>query len=77
MKKRVSYPISVKEEAVRMKLIGIPTKEIMDKLGIKNSTQVKTWMKWYRDVDTIGFINQSGNNIHMGKDLNIKMRTKS
>ncbi|MEI4789425.1 hypothetical protein WAX46_03470 [Bacillus sp. FJAT-53060] len=41
MKKRVSYPISVKEEAVRMKLIGIPTKEIMDKLGIKNSTQVK------------------------------------
>lgn len=39
MGKRVSYPISIKEEAVQMRLAGIPTKEIMDRLGIKNGTQ--------------------------------------
>ncbi|WP_373467154.1 hypothetical protein [Bacillus aerius] len=44
MGKRVSYPISVKEEDVQMRLAG----EIMDKLGMKNRTQVKTWMKWHR-----------------------------
>lgn len=33
MGKRVSYPISVKEKTVKMRLAGIPTKEIMDKLN--------------------------------------------
>lgn len=36
---RISYPISIKEETVQMRLAGIPTKEIMDRLGIKNGAQ--------------------------------------
>ncbi|EFU41636.1 transposase [Paenibacillus vortex V453] len=30
-----------------MRLPGIPTKEVMDKLEIRNVTQLKVWMSWY------------------------------
>lgn len=55
MGKRVQYPAAVKWKAVELKLEGYSTQEVMLKLGIKNKTQVKTWMRWYRNGETYRF----------------------
>ncbi len=49
MATRVSYPVEVKMQAIKMRLAGIPAKEVMDKLGIRNVAQLKVWMSWYRN----------------------------
>lgn len=49
MATRVSYPMEVKLKAIEMRLAGIPVKEVMNELNIKNVTQLKVWMKWYRE----------------------------
>ncbi|GEC89668.1 helix-turn-helix protein [Brevibacillus brevis] len=46
---RVSYPVEIKMQAIQMRLAGVPVKEVMEKLGIRNVTQLKVWMKWYRE----------------------------
>ncbi len=38
---RVSYPVEVKEEAIRLRLAGVPVAEVMERLGIKNSNTIK------------------------------------
>ncbi|MBC1528690.1 IS3 family transposase [Listeria seeligeri] len=55
MSTRVMYPVEIKEEAIKMKLAGKATKEIMDTLNIKNPTQVKIWWRWYRNGETHRF----------------------
>lgn len=45
---RVSYPLEVKMKAIEMRLAGIPVKEILDQLNVRNKTQIETWMRWYR-----------------------------
>ncbi|MEC0354319.1 helix-turn-helix domain-containing protein, partial [Bacillus subtilis] len=45
---RVSYPLEVKQKAVEMRLAGVPMKEIMQELNIKNNTQIKKWVRWYK-----------------------------
>lgn len=32
-----------------MKLKGVATKTIMQELNIRNNSQIKTWMRWYRN----------------------------
>ncbi len=49
MATRVSYPVEIKMKAIEMRLKGIPVKEVMEQLRIRNNTQLKTWMKWYRN----------------------------
>ncbi|WP_400162572.1 IS3 family transposase [Brevibacillus sp. TJ4] len=49
MATRVSYPVEVKMQAIKMRLAGIPVKVVMDELGIRNVTQLKVWMSWYRN----------------------------
>ncbi|MGO0062169.1 IS3 family transposase [Brevibacillus fluminis] len=49
MATRVSYPVETKMKAIEMKVAGIPVKEIMEQLNIRNKTQVETWMRWYRN----------------------------
>lgn len=46
---RVSYPVELKMKAIEMRLAGVPVKEVMEKLSIRNYTQLKTWMRWYRN----------------------------
>lgn len=46
---RVSYPIEVKMKAIEMRIAGIPVKQVLEELNIKNKTQLKTWMKWHRE----------------------------
>lgn len=42
--------IELKWAVVRNKMTDEQTnKEIMDKYGIKSVSQIKTWMKWYRE----------------------------
>lgn len=64
---RVSYPGEVKEEAVRLRLDGVPVAEVMDRLGIKNKTQLKTWMKWYRNGEIHRFQQPVGKQYTFGK----------
>ncbi|MEC2237132.1 IS3 family transposase, partial [Bacillus subtilis] len=44
---RVSYPVEVKQKAVEIRLAGVPLKEIIQELNIKNNTQSKTWVIGY------------------------------
>lgn len=46
---RVSYPIEIKMKAIEMRLAGVPVREVLEQLNIKNHTQLKVWMKWYRE----------------------------
>ncbi|EAC4382811.1 IS3 family transposase [Listeria monocytogenes] len=55
MSTRVMYPAEIKEKAIKMKLAGKSTKEIMRTLNIKNPTQVKIWWRWYRNEETHRF----------------------
>ncbi|MGE6600195.1 hypothetical protein ACQKEY_00475 [Lysinibacillus fusiformis] len=38
---RVSYPIEIKMKAIEMRLAGMPVKEVLVQLNIKNHTQLK------------------------------------
>ncbi|MGF9859908.1 hypothetical protein ABEX55_23120 [Priestia endophytica] len=49
MGKRVSNPVEVKLKAIEMRLAGVPVKEVMEALQIRNHTQLKTWMRWHRN----------------------------
>lgn len=43
------YSSDVKWAVVKAKLAGeMTTQEIMEKYGIKNKSQISTWVKWYR-----------------------------
>ncbi|QFG00120.1 IS3 family transposase [Psychrobacillus glaciei] len=43
------YTSEIKWAVVKEKMSGkLTTKEIMEKYGIKNKSQVETWMRWYR-----------------------------
>ncbi|MBG9768802.1 transposase [Bacillus vallismortis] len=64
---RVSYPLEVKQKAVDMRLAGVPMKEIMQKLNIKNKTQVQTWVRWYKAGDTHRFEQPVGKQYTYGK----------
>ncbi|WP_150111991.1 IS3 family transposase [Exiguobacterium antarcticum] len=50
------YSSEVKWAVVKDKLSGeLTTKEIMEKYGIKNKSQVETWMRWYRSNELYRF----------------------
>jgi transposase len=50
MGKKIAYSEEVKKAVVEMKLSGeYSNREIMDKFGITNVTQVKRWVQWYRE----------------------------
>ena len=57
---RVSYPLEVKQVAIKMKLEGKSTKEIMEKLSIKNRTQIQTWWRWYLNNEEHRFLQPVG-----------------
>ncbi|SIS15945.1 Helix-turn-helix domain-containing protein [Bacillus velezensis] len=67
MRTRVSYPVEVKQKAVEMRLAGVPMKEIMQELNIKNKTQVQTWVRWYKAGDTHRFEQPVGKQYTYGK----------
>ncbi|MEC0252523.1 IS3 family transposase [Bacillus halotolerans] len=64
---RLSYSIEVKQKAVEMRLAGVPTKEIMQELNIKNKTQVQTRVRWHKAGDTHRFEQPVGKQYTYGK----------
>jgi hypothetical protein len=71
MKKRVKYPVEIKWKAVKMEENGYTNREIMRELGIKNKSQIKTWMKWYQKVKLIVLNSLLESNMLMGKGKNL------
>lgn len=69
MVKREMYPPEVKHQAVQMKLDGKPMREILGELGIKNESQVKTWVKWFRNGETYRFEQPVGKQYTYGKGV--------
>lgn len=64
---RVSYPAEVKMKAIEMRLAGISVKQVMEKLNIKNKTQLMTWMKWYKNGEMHRFHQPVGKQYTFGK----------
>ncbi|WNS78233.1 IS3 family transposase [Domibacillus sp. DTU_2020_1001157_1_SI_ALB_TIR_016] len=64
---RVSYPAEVKMKAVKMRLAGVPVKEVLKELNIRNKTQLKTWMKWYKAGELHRFDQPVGKQYSFGK----------
>lgn len=67
MATRVSYPLDVKMRAVELRLKGVPVQEVMDQLNIRNRTQVKTWMRWYRTGELYRLEQPVGKQYSFGK----------
>ncbi len=63
---RISYSLEVKQAAIKMKLEGNSTKEIMEKLGIKNKIQVQTWW-WHLNCAKHRFPQPFGKQYTYGK----------
>jgi hypothetical protein len=40
--------VEIKMKAIEMRLTGVPVREVMEQLGIRNVTQLKVWMTCYR-----------------------------
>lgn len=64
---RVMYPIEVKEKAIQMKKENIAVRVIMEELGIKNKTQIKTWWRWYRNGEEHRLVQPIGKQYTFGK----------
>ena len=58
---RVSYPVEIK-----MRLAGVPN-QVLEELNIRNRTQLKTWMKWYRNGEHRRFEQPVGKQYTFGK----------
>lgn len=64
---KVSYPVEVKMKAVKMRLAGVPVKEVLEELNIRNKTQIKTWTKWYKAGELYRFNQPVGKQYSFGK----------
>ncbi|GLI83099.1 transposase [Rossellomorea marisflavi] len=68
MGKKVFYPEEVKKEVVRLKLEGhYSNQELMDMYGIKNRSQIKTWVKWFKNDESHRFAQPLGKQYSYGK----------
>ncbi|MBT2574726.1 IS3 family transposase, partial [Bacillus sp. ISL-51] len=54
-------------KAIKMRLAGVPVKEVLKELNIRNKTQLKTWMKWYKAGELHRFEQPVGKQYSFGK----------
>lgn len=67
-KKKNVYSEEIKRTVIEMKLSGKYTnREIMTKFGIQSKTQIKTWMKWYREGEEYRLAQPVGKQYSFGK----------
>lgn len=64
---RVSYPVEVKMMAIEIRLVKVPIKEVMEELNLRNYTQLRTWMRWYRDGEIHRLHQPGGKQYTFGK----------
>lgn len=57
---RVSYSEAIKWKCIELKEKGWQNKDIMDELNIRNDTQIRTWMRWYKNGETYRFSQSVG-----------------
>jgi transposase len=69
LRKKNYYSEEVKWKVIEMKNKGYRNKEIMDLLGIKNVTQIKTWMKWFKEEESHRFSQGVGKQYSYGKGI--------
>lgn len=66
--KKNVYSEEVKRKAIGMKLSKKYTnKQIMNELGIRNKTQIKTWMRWFREGEEYRLSQPIGKQYSFGK----------
>lgn len=52
---KTHYPEELKFKAVELVLSGMSSEKVAEKVGVKRSSQVRTWMMWYRNDKTHRF----------------------
>ncbi|WP_255472889.1 helix-turn-helix domain-containing protein, partial [Planomicrobium sp. CPCC 101079] len=64
------YPEEIKQAVIQLKLSGNYTNaEIMEIHQIKNKSQIKTWMKWYRNGETHRLVQSVGKQYSYNAEL--------
>lgn len=66
---RVSYSEAIKWKCIELKEKGWQNKDIMDELNIRNDTQIRTWMRWYKNGETYRFSQSVGKQYSYGKGV--------
>ncbi|MEJ9227626.1 IS3 family transposase [Priestia aryabhattai] len=69
---RVSYPAEIKIKAIEMRLAGVPVKEVLSQLNIRSYTQLKRWMRWYKNGEMHRFEQPVGKQYSYGKGPGFK-----
>ena len=64
-----AYSVETKLACIEMKKAGKSNKVIMDTLGIKNVSQVKTWWQWYQNDELYRFHQPVGKQYTYGKGM--------
>ncbi len=64
-----AYSWETKLACFKMKKAGKSNKVIMENLGIKNDSQIYTWMKWYENEELHRFHQGVGKQYTYGKGL--------
>ncbi|MGG2014882.1 transposase [Bacillus sp. S10(2024)] len=68
-KKKKYYPESVKRQVIELKVEGkLTNRKIMEKFGIRDVSQIKTWMKWFRNEEEHRFAQPIGKHYSYWKD---------
>lgn len=62
-----AYSVETKLACIEMKKAGKSNKVIMDTLGIKNISQVRTWWRWYQNDELNRFHQPVGKQYTYGK----------
>lgn len=53
---KTHYSAEIKWAVVKAKLVGeLTNEEIMGKFWVKNKSQIKTWMRWFRNTEIYRF----------------------
>ena len=64
-----AYSVETKLACIEMKKAGKSNKVIMETLGIKNVSQVKTWWRWYKNDELHRFHQPLGKQYTYGKGI--------
>lgn len=63
-------------KAIEMRLAGVPKREVMEQLGIRNRTQVETWLRWYQAGEMHRLEQPVGKQYSYGKGPKYKSETE-
>lgn len=66
---RMRYSEEIKWKCIELKEKGWQNKDIMDELNIRNDTQIRTWMRWYKNGETYRFSQSVGKQYSYSKGV--------